>query len=191
MASKKKDVGSVASLRYWQAEDARAVVEAWKESGERLSAFARRHSIKPRSLSQWATRLEAASEAISFHPVQVVEAPPRERAQRDVLGRVLLPATKVLSLVLSPPHGQDRRPYGGPRLPPRPGPPVRALRSQASEALHPPPAQDRHRRAAHPPPGLPIRSATRRPLLFSGLMASQRRADRDIMKPPSQPRRPW
>lgn len=89
MASKKNDVGRVASLRYWQAEDARAVVEAWKESGDRLSAFARRHGIKPRRLSQWATRLEAASEAISFHPVQVVEAPPRERAQRDPIEIVL------------------------------------------------------------------------------------------------------
>jgi hypothetical protein len=39
MASKKKDVGIVASLRYWQAEDARVVVEAWKESGEGLAAF--------------------------------------------------------------------------------------------------------------------------------------------------------
>jgi hypothetical protein len=38
---------------------------------------------------EWATRLEAASEAISFHPVQVVEAPPRERAQRDPIEIVL------------------------------------------------------------------------------------------------------
>jgi hypothetical protein len=38
MASKKNDVARAASLRYWQAEDARVVVEAWKESGERLTA---------------------------------------------------------------------------------------------------------------------------------------------------------
>jgi transposase-like protein len=89
MASKNKDVGRVASLRYWQAEDARVVVEAWKESGEGLAAFARRHGIRPRRLRQWATRLEAASEALSFHPVQVVEAPSRERAQRDPIEIVL------------------------------------------------------------------------------------------------------
>jgi hypothetical protein len=89
MASKNKDVGRVASLRYWQAEDARVVVEAWKESGEGLTVFAGRHGIKPRRLSQWATRLESSSEEIAFHPVQVVEAPPRERAQRDPIEIVL------------------------------------------------------------------------------------------------------
>jgi transposase-like protein len=89
MASKKKDVGRVASLRYWQAEDAGVAVEAWKESGEGLTAFARRHGIKPRRLREWATRLEAAREAISFHPVRVVQASPQERAQRDPIEIVL------------------------------------------------------------------------------------------------------
>jgi hypothetical protein len=73
MASKKNGVARVASLRYWQVEDARVAVEAWKASGERLPAFAKRHGIKPRRLRQWATRLEAAEE-ITFHPVRVVES---------------------------------------------------------------------------------------------------------------------
>jgi transposase-like protein len=89
MASKKKDVGRVASLRYWQAEDAGVAVEAWKESGEGLTAFARRHGIKPRRLRQWATRLEPSGEAMAFHPVRVVQASPQERAQRDPIEIVL------------------------------------------------------------------------------------------------------
>jgi transposase-like protein len=89
MASKKKDVGRVASLRYWQAEDARVAVEAWKESGEGLTAFARRHGIRPRRLRQWATRLEPSGEAIAFHPVRVVRASSEERAQRDPIEIVL------------------------------------------------------------------------------------------------------
>lgn len=89
MASKKNGVARVASLRYWKAEDARVVVEAWKESGERLAVFARRHGIKPRRLSQWATRLEPLSEEIVFHPVQLVQAPSDKRAQRDPIEIVL------------------------------------------------------------------------------------------------------
>ena len=89
MAASGNGVARVASLRYWQAEDARVVVEAWKESGERLTAFARRHDIKPRRLSEWATRLEASSEEISFHPVRVVQAASEERAQRDPIEIVL------------------------------------------------------------------------------------------------------
>jgi transposase-like protein len=89
MASRKNDMARVASLRYWQAEDARVVVEAWKESGERLTAFARRHGIRPRRLSQWATRLEASSEEISFHPVRVAQASSEERAQRDPIEIVM------------------------------------------------------------------------------------------------------
>jgi len=89
MASKKKDVAQVASLRCWQAEDARVVVEAWKESGERLTAFARRYGIKPRRLSQWANRLEVPSEEIRFHPVRVVQAPSEELSQRNPIEIVL------------------------------------------------------------------------------------------------------
>ena len=89
MASRKKDVATVAGLRYWQEEDARVVVEAWRESGERVGAFAKRHGIKPRRLRQWARRLEPSSEEISFHPVRVVQASSEERAQRDPIEIVM------------------------------------------------------------------------------------------------------
>jgi len=89
MASDQKGVAGVARLRYWQAEDARVVVEAWKESGEGLPAFAQRHGIRPQRLRQWATRLEPSGEAIAFHPVRVVQASSEERAQRDPIEIVL------------------------------------------------------------------------------------------------------
>ena len=66
---------------------------------------------------------------------------------------LLLPPPGFMSLVRGPPHGRDGRPYGGPCVPPRPGPPVRALGPQALEAFPPPPPEDRHRRAAHSAPG--------------------------------------
>jgi hypothetical protein len=89
MASRKSGVARVARLRYWQVEDARVAVEAWKESGEGLPAFARRHGIKPRRLRQWATRLEASSEEIAFHPVRVGQWFSEERAQGDPIEIVM------------------------------------------------------------------------------------------------------
>ena len=89
MASGRKDVARVASLRYWQVEDARVMVEAWKESGERLTAFARQHGLKPRRLREWARRLEASGEEIAFHPVRVVQGPGEGRAPCDPIEIVL------------------------------------------------------------------------------------------------------
>lgn len=73
MAGKNDSVAQVAGLRYWGAGDARVVVEAWKESGQRLSEFARRHGIKARRLGGWAKRMESPGEGMAFHPVRVVE----------------------------------------------------------------------------------------------------------------------
>ena len=89
MAGRKKGVARVAKLRYWQAGDARVVVKAWKDSGEGLPAFARRHGIKPRRLGQWARRLESPDEGIAFHPVRVVQAPSEERRGPDPIEVVL------------------------------------------------------------------------------------------------------
>lgn len=92
MASGTNDVARVARLRYWQAEDARVMVEAWKESGERLTAFARQQGLKPRRLREWARRLEASGEAITFRPVRpvrVVETSSEEWAQHDPIEIVL------------------------------------------------------------------------------------------------------
>lgn len=89
MAGRKNGVARVAKLRYWQAGDARVVVEAWKDSGEGLPAFARRHGIKPRRLGQWARRLETSGEEVAFHPVRVVQAPAEERPGPDPIEIVM------------------------------------------------------------------------------------------------------
>jgi transposase-like protein len=75
------DVRRVAERRYWRPGDARVVVEAWRDSGERLSGFARRHGVEPRRLARWVKRLEGAGgEAVRFHPVRLVERAPERWA---------------------------------------------------------------------------------------------------------------
>jgi transposase-like protein len=67
------DVQAVASSVYWREEDARAVVAAWRASGESVSAFARRHGVERRRVARWIRRLEAMA-APHFHPVRVTGA---------------------------------------------------------------------------------------------------------------------
>jgi transposase-like protein len=81
MASgKETTVRRVAGRQRWGVEDGRAVVESWRQSGEALAEFARRHGLKPQRLSRWARRIEAADEAVRFHPVRLV---PREEEEEE------------------------------------------------------------------------------------------------------------
>ena len=61
------------SKRYWGADDARVVVDAWRESGQSLKAFAVSHGLKPKRLGLWRKRLESDAEpsgdAPQFIPV--------------------------------------------------------------------------------------------------------------------------
>jgi len=70
---KQAAVARVAALRYWRAPQARVVVEAWRESGERERRFAERYGIEARRLRWWAGRLGPEEQAVRFHPVRVVE----------------------------------------------------------------------------------------------------------------------
>ena len=73
--------------RYWREAEARVVVAAWRQSGETLTAFARRRGVHPRRLARWARRLEGKrGEPVRFHPVQLVAARPRE-AKLEILLR--------------------------------------------------------------------------------------------------------
>jgi transposase-like protein len=67
------DVRSVASCVYWREEDARAVVAAWRASGQSVAAFARHHGVQRRRIARWIRRLETAA-AVHFHPVRVTGA---------------------------------------------------------------------------------------------------------------------
>lgn len=52
------------SSKYWSEADGRAVVEAWRRSGESRSAFAKRHGLQTRRLKYWAGRLSRAEEPV-------------------------------------------------------------------------------------------------------------------------------
>jgi hypothetical protein len=92
-------VERVARLAYWRAEDAWVVVEAWRGSGERLSAFARRYGIRRQRLGRWARELgelgelEGREEAVRFHPVRLV------RQEAGAGG----PGAQPIEIVLVPP----------------------------------------------------------------------------------------
>jgi transposase len=56
---------------YWHQADASLVLAAWSKSGLSLSAFARRHGIKPKRLWRWHERLPGSTTP-AFHRVRVV-----------------------------------------------------------------------------------------------------------------------
>lgn len=66
----------VARRRYWREADARIVVEAWRDSGERLSAFAERFGITTQRLARWSTWLATRPrQSMRFHRVEVIHPP--------------------------------------------------------------------------------------------------------------------
>lgn len=60
---------------YWSEDEGRRVVEAWRESGENATAFARRHGLRAKRLVYWSNRLEANASVraatVSFVPAAV------------------------------------------------------------------------------------------------------------------------
>lgn len=63
------------SSRYWSAAQGRAVIEAWRRSGETAPVFARRHRLRANRIKYWAERLSRAEEptpAVSLVPATVV-----------------------------------------------------------------------------------------------------------------------
>ena len=74
--------------RVWTREDARRMEEAWRRSGEKVGAFARRHAVGEERLRWWLRRLRKEREGSSqqrpvrFAPVRLVEQsaaqPPRQ-----------------------------------------------------------------------------------------------------------------
>jgi transposase-like protein len=65
------------SSKYWSEADGRAVIEAWRRSGESRSAFARRHGLQTKRLKYWAGRLARADgpgRTLALVPATVVGA---------------------------------------------------------------------------------------------------------------------
>ena len=72
--ARKAGVAEVAVRRYWREAEARVIVEAWQNSGESLSEFARRHGVDPRRVARWASRVEEREPAlVRFHPVRLAD----------------------------------------------------------------------------------------------------------------------
>jgi transposase-like protein len=65
------------SSKYWSEADGRAVIEAWRRSGESRSAFARRHGLQTKRLKYWAGRLsrtDGPARTLTLVPATVVGA---------------------------------------------------------------------------------------------------------------------
>ena len=58
-----------ARSRYWREAEARAVVDAWRASGEGLAVFCRRHGVATARVSRWSAQLGRGM-AVQFHPVR-------------------------------------------------------------------------------------------------------------------------
>src|SRR4249920_3743263 len=74
--ARKTDVTEVVDRPYWREAEARVVVEAWRNSGEPLSGFARRHGVGPGRVARWAARLGGEATPVRFHPVRVADRAP-------------------------------------------------------------------------------------------------------------------
>ncbi len=72
--ARKADVRQVADRVYWREADARILIDAWRNSGESLSGFARRQGVGYKRLARWVRRLEGARGPVHFHPVRLVES---------------------------------------------------------------------------------------------------------------------
>lgn len=72
--ARKGSVAEVAVRRYWREAEARVIVDAWRNSGESLSGFARRHRVDPRRVARWAGQVDGSEPApVRFHPVRLAD----------------------------------------------------------------------------------------------------------------------
>lgn len=65
------------SSKYWREADGRAVVEAWRRSGDPAAVFARRHGLQSRRIKYWSGRLsgpETSAATLGLVPATVVGA---------------------------------------------------------------------------------------------------------------------
>lgn len=69
-----RSLREVAAAPYWRAEDAAVVVRAWRQSGQTLAGFCRRHGVAPKRVRSWVPRVdEAELGSVSFREVVVVD----------------------------------------------------------------------------------------------------------------------
>lgn len=94
--------------RHWSESDARAVIEAWRESGQSITQYARSRSIHPERLARWERKLRSPrSPTMAFHPVRVMR-----ESQRDAQSASLIEVVLGNDRKIRVPHGfapQDLR----------------------------------------------------------------------------------
>lgn len=72
MEERDAEVAEVAGQRRWREGDARVVLEAWRGSGQSLTAFVKLYGIHPERLGRWHRLLRTrAGDGVRFHPVRV------------------------------------------------------------------------------------------------------------------------
>jgi hypothetical protein len=77
---RKSRVTIAAESRYWRESTAQVMVDAWRESGETVAAFARRQGVERRRLARWIRRVDGKADVlVPFHPVRVVDVPAETR----------------------------------------------------------------------------------------------------------------
>jgi transposase-like protein len=83
--SRKQAVRAVAGSRYWREPAARVMVDAWRDSGETVAAFAARHGLDVRRLTRWVRKLEAKTDGlVPFHPVRLVSVAETQSAEAPI-----------------------------------------------------------------------------------------------------------
>ena len=67
----KTELLGILGKRRWREEEARAVMSAWRGSGETMWAFARENGLVAQRLYRWSRQLRGKQRA-AFHPVRLV-----------------------------------------------------------------------------------------------------------------------
>ncbi len=65
-------LATLIASRYWRAADAEQVLRAWRQSGQRVAAFARQHRVSDVRLLRWRAQLQRTAPP-AFHPVRVIQ----------------------------------------------------------------------------------------------------------------------
>jgi hypothetical protein len=102
---KQKDgaIAEAAARRPWREADARVLIEAWRHSGQTLTAFARSYDVHPERLARWQRLLRAEPQGpLRFHPVRVQQVQPRLAESGDRIELVLRDGRSI-----QVPHGFD------------------------------------------------------------------------------------
>jgi hypothetical protein len=103
MMEKDAAVAEVAARRHWREDDARVLLDAWRRSGQTLTAFAQVYDVHPERLGRWHRLLRAERQrGVRFHPVRVRGVEGRSEAGGDRI-ELVVSSGRLIRV----PHGFD------------------------------------------------------------------------------------